>query len=358
MSLREWLIIAGAVIIAGLLVDSVRRMYRARKDSIEISRDMGAHDLDASPIDDDYNPELPNGGARTVNRDGSAATTERRRPLSSGQPVKPTRRIIDRFTANTEADPAQDSGIAEPETLEPNQATYESFSATDETSVPELTEALETHHDSEPEEPIPELHERAPDPRKERRERRKAAKAERKRAAEEEAAQADEVSVVEAPETQQAERPLAGANRPAAQEVVVVNVHCRGEDGFPGRDLRKLFESCGMEHGDMAIYHRHEQPDTTSPVQFSVASAVKPGTFDPESMATEHYTGISFFMSLPGPSDPLTAFEYMLETAQCVVHNLGGELKDERQSVMTAQTTEHCRQRIREFERKRRSVRA
>ena len=44
----------------------------------------------------------------------------------------------------------------------------------------------------------------------------------------------------------------------------------------------------------------------------------------------------------------------MLETAQTVVRNLGGELKDERRSVMTAQTIEHCRQRIREYERKRR----
>lgn len=47
----------------------------------------------------------------------------------------------------------------------------------------------------------------------------------------------------------------------------------------------------------------------------------------------------------------------MLETAQCVVRNLGGELKDERRSVMTPQTIEHCRQRIREFERKQRSPR-
>jgi cell division protein ZipA len=53
----------------------------------------------------------------------------------------------------------------------------------------------------------------------------------------------------------------------------------------------------------------------------------------------------------------MQAFEFMLETAQCVVRNMGGELKDERRSVMTPQTIEHCRQRIREFERKQRSHR-
>ena len=57
-------------------------------------------------------------------------------------------------------------------------------------------------------------------------------------------------------------------------------------------------------------------------------------------------------MSLPGPSNNMRAFDYMVETAQCVVKNLKGEMKDERRSVFTPQTLEHCKQRIREFERK------
>jgi cell division protein ZipA len=56
-------------------------------------------------------------------------------------------------------------------------------------------------------------------------------------------------------------------------------------------------------------------------------------------------------MTLPGPKDYSKAFEYMLETAQCFARNLKGELKDENLSVMTAQTIEHSRQRIKEFKR-------
>jgi cell division protein ZipA len=110
-------------------------------------------------------------------------------------------------------------------------------------------------------------------------------------------------------------------------------------------------------YGDLDIYHRHETTDTASPVQFSVASAVEPGTFTPAEIGTLSTPGISFFMSLPGPGNALQAFNFMYETAQAVVRNLGGELKDERRSVMTSQTAEHCRQRIREFERKQRSKR-
>jgi len=361
MSLREWLIVAGAVIVVGLLIDSVRRIHRARRDSLEVSREMGAQDLDASPIDENYNPELPNGGARTVNRDDTGAGGgARRRPLTGNPPVKPTRRIID----------GQEVPIVEA-VEEDNTATetvderFESFSATGDESLEfaEPFSAVDASGDDgvEPasEEAIPEVNDRAPDP------------VEMASRPAEQQAWTESVTEPAVPEgnmadqdaddagtESRAQKPVAGANRPVAEEVVVINVHSRSETGFRGSELRKLFEGCGMEFGDMSIYHRHEEPDTVSPVQFSVASAVKPGTFEPDDMDCQHYTGISFFMSLPGPSEPLKAFDYMLETAQCVVSNLGGELKDERQSVMTAQTTEHCRQRIREFERKRRSVRA
>ena len=137
----------------------------------------------------------------------------------------------------------------------------------------------------------------------------------------------------------------------------MINVLARQGEDFSGSALQKLFEACGLVHGDMKIYHRHEAEDTISPVQFSVANAVEPGTFKPNDVVAMTTPGISFFMSLPGPTNALQAFEFMLETAQCVVRNLGGELKDERRSVMTAQTIEHCRQRIREFERKQRSPR-
>jgi cell division protein ZipA len=46
----------------------------------------------------------------------------------------------------------------------------------------------------------------------------------------------------------------------------------------------------------------------------------------------------------------MKAFEHMLATANGVKQALDGILKDERRSVLTRQTVEHCRQRIRDFE--------
>ena len=48
----------------------------------------------------------------------------------------------------------------------------------------------------------------------------------------------------------------------------------------------------------------------------------------------------------------MQAFDYMVETAQTVARNLGGDVLDETRSVMTRQTLEHCRQQIRDLERR------
>ncbi|KEF32535.1 Cell division protein ZipA [Marinobacter nitratireducens] len=335
MSLREWLIAIGTLVIIGIVIDGVRRMRRARKESMAISSGMGADDLAESPLDEDYNPELPNGGARTVSRE----ILEERGYVRAEKPVrvatsspKPTRPVKqsreDDFVAAdpvTTGDDDLDGGFSSHD--EPVPELESGWSATEEVA------AQEPAQEDPPEMESPKAPEAVSGPSPTR------------------DVQEDTASRDSEPRKDQ---PLAGANRPEAREVIVINVLAPAEQEYKGPALKKLFEACGLEFGDMDIYHRHEASDTTSPVQFSVASAVEPGTFRQSDIDTLSTPGISFFMSMPGPTSALQAFEFMLETAQCVVRNLGGELKDERRSVMTGQTIEHCRQRIREFERKQR----
>ncbi|MGM0769882.1 MAG: cell division protein ZipA [Pseudomonadota bacterium] len=351
MSLREWLIAIGTLVIIGIVIDGLRRMRRARKESMAISSGMGADELQESPLDEDHNPELPNGGARTISRDTleERGYLKRERSNRFGNPVqKPTRPIIGDEEPKSPSEPFDEAhdddwseqGAHEPDDFETGNT---GWGAVDDdhdvdegiTSEPRVARPADPQPQSgstvgaaQPETPPPLVTSEV----------------------EEDTARRDQ-----APKGN--DQPLAGANRPEAREVIVINVLSRSGEEFQGLALKKLFEACGLEHGDMDIYHRHEQSDTTSPVQFSVASAVEPGTFRPQDMPALATPGISFFMSLPGPSNALQAFDFMLETAQCVVSNMGGELKDERRSVMTPQTIEHCRQRIREFERKQRSQR-
>lgn len=279
MNLRDWLIIIGVVIIIGILVDGYRRMRLAKKDALKMSLDMGGN-FENTPIDDNFNPELPSGGARIV------------------------------------APEALETGVLK--VNDQHKETHDSLHVDEQDDV-EIS--LETKLVAEPNNRI---------------------KSQIK------------VETVNSSSSQSSKKSVAEvetSNKESHALVIVINVHATTNQGFQGQEVKKLLEACGLDHGDMSIFHRHEEDDLLSPIQFSVANAIEPGYFDPDTLDKISTPGVSFFMTLPGPKDYNKAFEYMLETAQCFARNLKGELKDENLSVMTPQTIEHSRQRIKEFKR-------
>lgn len=304
ISLREWFFIAGVVVIGLVLLDGFRRMRRARLDSLEISKGMGGS-IQNSPIDEgDFNPELPNGGARIINRRGVAESE------MPGEPV-----ILDEIVESgisAQKDTDSDEGIEDELVARRSVDTVKKLEASGDQFT--FGEGLAVGN------------------------------AHRKKVKQRDAGESPDVKRVE-------------VTSKDPQEVIVINVLSRTQTGFAGKELKELFELCGLVLGDMSIFHRHEEVDDKSPIQFSVANAVEPGYFDPALIQDLTTPGVCFFMSLPGPTNNTKAFDYMLETAQCLAKNLDGELKDERRSVLTQQTIAHCRQRIKDFERKQLSVR-
>lgn len=391
MSLREWLIIIGALLIIGVVVDGLRRMRRARRDSLEIQRGMGGDGIGQTPIDDDYNPELPNGGARPANSDAEREPPAR--PVAertASEPTSPPEPAASTPVTECGPEPAQapepepghepeprwepefqQAPDPEPQPETESRVRFDdgSFSASDDAPLsasdddgivgPARVQGESTVRTraAEAGEVAGEAASRIGAGAREIWNRIRESAVREEGAGEGDGASGSvESGTPDGSAGGEAEAPpIAGANRPEAEEVIVVHVHSRGEERYAGATIRKILEACGMDYGDLGIYHRHEEADTRTPVQFSVASAVSPGTLHPEELETLETPGLSFFLSLPGPSEPVQAFDFMLETANTVVRNLGGELRDEHRSVMTSQTIEHCRQRIREFERKRRS---
>jgi cell division protein ZipA len=157
-------------------------------------------------------------------------------------------------------------------------------------------------------------------------------------------------------------RPAADESREAApaalpvEELIVMTVLADPERPYTGDELFATLRTCGLKFGEMNIFHRVEP--LTKSVQYSVANAVEPGTFDMADMEAIRCAGLCLFMQLPGPEDPSAAFEDMLSVAKSVVKGLGGEVKDEHRNIMTPQTVEHYRQRIVDFSRRRMSKRA
>ena len=145
-------------------------------------------------------------------------------------------------------------------------------------------------------------------------------------------------------------------NYALAKEILIVSVMSRTGGRWNGEDLFRLLQEKGLKFGDMNIFHRPEVNSRN--ILFSVANSLEPGTFDLSRLDQMYTPGVSIFMQLPGPQDPLAAFDEMIEVAHSIAAVMNGELRDESRNLMTSQTISYYRQRIEEFTRRRLRVKA
>lgn len=148
-------------------------------------------------------------------------------------------------------------------------------------------------------------------------------------------------------------RALSSAGRSAEELHIVMTVMARTGEHFSGLALRHALEGAELFHGEMNIFHRHEQArDPETPTLFSCANVLAPGHFEPERMDSLSSPGVAMFMRLPGPNHPADAFQLMLDAAKAVADDLDGTLCDESRSTLTPQSINHLRERIADFRRR------
>lgn len=285
MGLREWLIIIGVIVIAGILFDGWRRMSGKGKLKFKLDQSLNNH-----PEHEGDDPEII----------GPTRVVEQKEPSldDPGEPTPPRatqRKRREELSADSFDLSAGDDGLA-------------GLSADSDEVVTRGREK----------------------PRKEK------------------------PLSAKAPERDTSSEPASSSGGALApvDEVLVINVISRDEKGFSGPALLQNILESGLRFGDMDIFHRHESMSGNGEVLFSMANAVRPGTFDLDAIDDFHTPAVSFFLGLPGPRHPKQAFDLMVAAARKLSSELNGELKDEQRSVMTAQTIEHYRQRIVDFERK------
>ncbi|MBG0758178.1 cell division protein ZipA [Vibrio cidicii] len=132
-------------------------------------------------------------------------------------------------------------------------------------------------------------------------------------------------------------------------EVIVLNVHCAGEDPFVGTRLFDSMQQNGLIYGEMDIFHRHADLSGNGKVLFSVANMMHPGTLKHDDPATFTTKGISFFMTLPCYGDAEQNFKLMLKTAQQIADDLGANVLDDRRNLITPDRLAAYRRQIVEF---------
>jgi len=112
---------------------------------------------------------------------------------------------------------------------------------------------------------------------------------------------------------------------------------------FAGRSLRQALAAEGFVLGRFAIFHK---PDEEQRAVLSAASLTRPGTFDVETMDSQHYGGLSLFAVLPGPKPPPQAFDELVVAARNLNERLCGILQDEQGSPLTAARIALLRERL------------
>jgi cell division protein ZipA len=337
--MREWLTVIIVLLILGVLLDGMRRMRAHKRERLRMKHKVVARaDQDTPELVEPGNSEFPSGGARV------AAYRDPDHALSVNKTVKESRssrwtrgapnRIPEQVSLNLDVpvpmlmdsvdDTADQRPLSSDTEREPSLGNLANLD--DEDFIPPGGAQSQTYLEEVAaaitEKPAP-----APEPPRRRE--------------------------VEKP-AREAEKPAAPDNSRAPDEVLIVNVMARKGEQFSGPELLKAMLSQGLRYGDMDIFHRHESADGRGRILFSAANIVVPGTLDLTAMDDFTTPGISLFLSLPIASDSLSAYNLMVTAAQAIAEALQGELKDEQRSVMTRQTIEHGRQRVIEYERKRR----
>ena len=149
---------------------------------------------------------------------------------------------------------------------------------------------------------------------------------------------------------------VSDAAAPAVDELIILHLLAREGTTFEGTVLVDALRARGLKFGAMNIFHRSDP--MTRNRRYSVANAMEPGVFDLSDLDNLRSKGLTFFLQLPGPEEPLAALEDMIDVARGLATQLGGEVRDEQRSLLTGQTVAHLRQRVSDHARKLLSKRA
>jgi cell division protein ZipA len=129
----------------------------------------------------------------------------------------------------------------------------------------------------------------------------------------------------------------------AQRRIVALRLVAPLPERFAGRSVRQALAAEGFVLGRFAIFHKADEEQRAV---LSAASLTRPGTFDHETMDSQHYGGLSLFAVLPGPKPPPVAFDELVFAARSLNERLHGELQDEQGSALTPARIALMRERL------------
>ncbi len=110
-------------------------------------------------------------------------------------------------------------------------------------------------------------------------------------------------------------------------KIVSLYVAARAGTVLRGEDIVVAAEKTGMVFGHMNVFHRLLEGHPERGPVFSMASIIKPGSFDMGTIRELETPAIAFFLTLPAPVPALDAWEKMLPTVQRMAELLEGVVR-------------------------------
>jgi len=305
IGMREILVMIGAVIIAGILFDGYRRARDSRKNAIKMSLDLETVSDDDFSDYDEFIGELPGGGKPRVISNRQQLENDEILFDYSDQDLNP------QITESIEIKGDNKNNLEKNQYLEKDQYNDNGDSISLRTSTQQDlfgSDEIKTSSESSPE-----------------------------------YSNENELAIGS---KQNLDEP---ANN--SEEVLLINVTAKQGNKIQGGELLGGLFNCGLHFGSMNIFHRFSHANGDGALMFSMANMVNPGVFDLGSINDFETPGVTFFLTLPGPKNSMTAFDLMLDTVRRLARILNAELRDEKQNPLSPEIIDEYRRRVRDFER-------
>lgn len=134
-------------------------------------------------------------------------------------------------------------------------------------------------------------------------------------------------------------------------KIVSLFVAARAGEQLRGEDIVVAAEKTGLVFGHMNVFHRLVEGHPERGPIFSMASIMKPGSFDMAHIREMETPAIAFFLTLPAPLTALDAWEKMLPTVQRMGELLDGVVLDDSRNALGRQRIAHIRDELRAYDR-------
>lgn len=134
-------------------------------------------------------------------------------------------------------------------------------------------------------------------------------------------------------------------------KIVSLFVAARAGDVLRGEDIVVAAEKTGLVFGHMSVFHRLVEGHPERGPIFSMASIMKPGSFEMATIREMETPAIAFFLTLPAPLTALDAWEKMLPTVQRMAELLDAVVLDEGRNALGRQRIAHIRDELRAYDR-------